>query len=147
MINVCPVCGKLVEAKYLSDPPKKCDACRGSKVQVMKPASAVPKKLFTLPTLEGMLKAREKQQEAAKPVKLDNVPAINREADYPDALRYIGPTLRCGLIHNHKYTIESEKKDYVYWVTALMDATMGRAVDITIQYASKISIDQKFVKE
>lgn len=34
----CPICGTPVEAKYLSDPPRKCDKCRGRKTIQPKPA-------------------------------------------------------------------------------------------------------------
>ena len=36
----CPVCGELVYAKYLSDPARRCDKCKGAKSSKTKPLIA-----------------------------------------------------------------------------------------------------------
>ena len=124
----CPICGTLVEAKYLSDPPRKCDNCKGKKVST--PAKIVP----------------EKAAKVIEPDKAD--PKIKHEfsANVEDVREYIGPPVSVGFIPGHKYAVEVDKKEGLYWVTASRDVTEDKVIDLVITYASQISIDRRFKK-
>lgn len=43
----CPICGKPVEAKYLSDPPRRCEDCKGKSIPKMKPKVDVRQDIAT----------------------------------------------------------------------------------------------------
>lgn len=132
----CPICGAPVEAKYLSDPPRKCENCKGKKgsAPAMKPATSV------------------KVAEKTEPVELKKVveaqPTLKAVApsDYADVREYIGPPVSVGFVPNHRYELEIDKKDGLYWITATKDLTENKVVDLVITYASQISIDLRFKK-
>lgn len=136
----CPICGEPVEAKYLSDPPRKCNKCKGAKS--MKPASAPVHQLFKLPALEDFMKPKASEPKVSNTTITE--PVMVKPVDDAEAKQYTGPDV-CGFIHGHYYHIDVEKKDGLYWITATKDITEDLFVDYVLMYSSKISIDQRFV--
>lgn len=158
----CPVCGTPVEAKYLSDPPKKCPNCRYSKSKIKaKEPLMKPKSLFS-----GIIESAAEETSNTAPAHvegnskneswLDNVelftnevvadPSVFCEKVSGNVLFYIGNEYKNNFQKGHKYLIKVERSDYVYNVTSVEDVTTGEACDIIMPIASQISFYQKFGK-
>ena len=135
----CPICGKPVEAKYLSDPPRKCADCKGSKKNPIsntgfQEISMKPKALFSFgdkpqPKVAEQKVSEPKVEEVelvseVKPV----LPDINQWADEIEigntdtietaafceqqtgAVRmYIGKPFKNSFIPGHKYLLKVER--------------------------------------
>lgn len=134
----CPVCGKLVEAKYLSDPARCCsNECKA----IM----------------------RSKTREEAKSKRVSNIsisskkpkietPSVS-DSEYENYLRensviktYIFKNSICGFQTEHEYAIETTKRNdsYVHDVNATYDFTEGKTVDLSMQVASMSSFQRYF---
>ena len=162
----CPVCGELVVAKYLSDPPRKCDKCKGRKMQ---PATAKPKQLFKIdqpasmlkiPSFDDLAKIASKSEKESKPKseevsltgcsQIDISKLVDPEVfceTYDDkVLRYIGPTIE-GLnkfTSNHDYKIALTRKDNAYLITSCHDLTDNKEVNCYYLASSQISVASRF---
>lgn len=135
----CPVCGTLVEVKYLSDPPRRCANCKGSKVPQMKP-------LFDLPKEEKIQSEQPKEEHKQE---LQENSQLNIELPTgKDIRRFIGRDYKHGrgYLPNHLYELNIAKDDYSYIVSAIYDWTEGKEANITELFSSKISIDGHFEK-
>lgn len=160
----CPICGKPVEAKYLSDPPRKCEECRGSrkhdtvvseitttekKNDAPRPAAKVG--LFKIPTLEQLIQVKPEPKPKPEP-EPSLIPqakeTVARPANLPEDARLYTRRSTCGFIHNHYYKIEVDRDPvyHNYWVTCLEDYTSGTAEEHLIILSSQISVDQAFQK-
>ena len=152
----CPVCGKKVEAKYLSDPPRCCSKeCQ--QVQRQSKTTSTVKVVNTeessvISTLEALgveLVVNKRRNFNYK----DISPADDKEIiyDYEDELQasfqtltYIGkPIMK--FEPGHVYAIDVTKKpDLPYEVSAVYDFTEHKSVELCMPLSSKISICQKF---
>lgn len=165
----CPICGKPVIAKYLSDPPRKCDECKHirSKGADAKFVSMKPKSLFKFgpddskssdPFKQAEVKPEKVDKPAAKkdkswakdidtkiPEKVDQ--AIFCEDTTGSIRMYIGnPHGDRYFIPGHKYVLRVEHNAYTYRVTSTEDVTAGEPVMLVSDYASQISFYQNFAK-
>lgn len=163
----CPVCGKPVEAKYLSDPARVCsNECRKvlaqrTKDQLKSGTDSIETKPVeskaVAPTPVPVVKDEEVKVEADVDVKEDivtsndvEVPVSADESDYASQLRlthkvkkYEGKAV-LGFIPGHEYAVDVDKVDHVYNVTALYDFTAGKAVDLMMPVSSKTSFYRSF---
>lgn len=160
----CPVCGTPVVAKYLSDPPRKCDKCRGKKefasfpptrslfkFTLNKPTSAYPFK-------PADSKLTEVKQNDEHNDKIDVSMFANRKI--PDTIDpqafcekysetvfvFIGKECINSFIPGHKYLVNIQKDDYSYSVSSSEDVTVDDTVDIVRPYSSQLSFHQSFVE-
>lgn len=152
----CPICGTMVEAKYLSDPPRKCSNCKGKrglsapKIEPMSPQ----KSLFNIKPIEVSPKMETKVVEPATRV----IPGLKRSTPIPATIdqsvfcettsgtvhTYIGEGYKNFFIPGHKYLLKVERNDYCYSVSSTEDLTSGEDVNIGMRYASQISFYQNF---
>lgn len=154
----CPICGEPVIAKYLSDPARKCDKCRGKKTPsastpakptapTVRPMQMAQKSLFNIKpmTIPGQPKKPESQpaakaesvdkEETAKLEKLNLViPERLESAIFCD--RATGSTFRfvrskplCGFIPKHIYTLKVDRDNAAYIVTSVFDNTLDREIN------------------
>lgn len=139
----CPVCGKPVIAKYLSDPPRRCEECKGKSTKIV-PKAAVPEhhEFFN-------------KQDPTQEVKELAVPSTNLKKGQSvlltsggeDIRTYVGPTIGKTLFQpNHDYAVEIERTFYGYTITATKDVTDDTLVDIVVPFSSMTSINQNFTK-
>ena len=131
----CPVCGKLVEVKYLSDPPRRCENCKSQKIQAAKP-------LFKLPQSEVTV------QDHSEP---EPISRQNFNVELPpgkDIRKFIAKDYGNGkkFLPGHLYEVSITKDEYSYWVKACYDWTTFQEVDLTQLFSSMISIDNHFQK-
>lgn len=162
----CPVCGEPVEAKYLSDPPKRCAACRHRKMPPLpKELASQSKSLFNFIPKDGtsngaglkkeidIAKKMEKEAPGSSldwatyvepyiPSVIDATSFCEKETD--QTRMYIGSFNQTGLIPGHEYLIKVTKGRYTYEVNAVQDITTNEDCDILIPYASQISYNQNF---
>lgn len=151
----CPICGAPVEAKYLSDPPRKCDKCKGKKSS--QGFKNIPSKM-----MPPSSNKETKENKLATPVKSENtswMKEIESTASQPTVdsntfcenvtgtvMMYIGNQYKNNFQKGHKYLIKVEHSDYVYNVTSVEDVTSGDDCDIILPIASQISFYQKFAR-
>lgn len=155
----CPVCGTPVVAKYLSDPPKRCDACRHMRSKSTTIERTIqPKTLFSaaieksnqeVPIHTEPEIAAPNSDEWMEEVQIEeNQPTIDSTAFCEKVtgtvMFYIGNQYKNSFQKGHKYLIKVERSDYVYDVSSVEDVTTGEACDIIIPVASQISFYQKF---
>ena len=114
----CPVCGKPVEAKYLSDPARRCDDCK-----------KVHKKAAIKPINEAFQKIVENRFDGHKYIR-----------------KFVSEEYRIGLEVGHDYEIEIDGDIYGYILTAVQDITSGLSVDKQVRFSSMIGIDQCFAQ-
>lgn len=140
----CPVCGKPVEAKYLSDPArccsKECQAVLRSAskkhVDVSKPKAAV-QPIVHVDEDESKMTASE---------------AVAKYSEYlKDSLdkprKYQGPDNLLGFKAGHEYLIDiSKKPNCAYEISAYKDCTTSEVVDLFITLSSMIAINRYFAK-
>lgn len=171
----CPVCGTPVLAKYLSDPPRRCDKCKGKKseaaaisVPASKPAVTAkqPKSIFNLgwgkldkptakPTVAGT--TIEKPEKAVEPiveggeeiqVKIDPTMFCNMLTGATCRYRGHETTLTNKFIPGHIYRLVVEKNEWGYTVSSTEDVTLGETVPLRRhRYASQLSIGYDFVSQ
>lgn len=135
----CPVCGKPVEAKYLSDPARCCsNECK-----------AIARKKKQEEEKSKRLQQTDAQQPKVKPLKKLNP----EDANYEEQLReistvktYIFSRTICGFTKGHEYAIEinQEKGSYVYDIAATYDFTEHKHVDLLLNVASMASFSRYF---
>lgn len=134
----CPICGTPVEAKYLSDPPRRCANCKASNK-----LAEHSRMLFEIP------EPVTNTSEVAVSENIVNNEQLNIEIPPGiDVRRFIGRDYKRGkgFLPNHLYQLVIDKDEYSYWVKATYDWTVNREVEITELFSSKISIDGHFEK-
>lgn len=148
----CPICGKLVEAKYLSDPARRCDDCKhvpnkskssNAVKQSDNPKLAQPKKvttaeLLTPEVLERALDGEipENDLEFTKEEILEN----------PVVAVYAGRPV-CGFKKGCTYIIKTNLTEYSYLVQAIQNISEGSICDnVSMSVSSMTSFNQSFVK-
>lgn len=138
----CPVCGKLVEAKYLSDPARCCSkecqaALRAASKKHVNAATKPVTAVVTTDVDESKMSASE---------------AVAKYADYlsdslDDPREYQGPDNLLGFKAGHKYLIDiSKKPNCAYEISAYKDCTTSEVVDLFITLSSMIAINRYFMK-
>ena len=167
----CPVCGEPVVAKYLSDPARKCEKCRGKKTapsgMTVKPMT-IPsnKQLFKIPAMtisdpSMKLKEVKKEEKLAKKIEPKQEVVIIDMEDLEPALdkreiamfcaemsgstcRFIRNQALCGWEPGKDYTVTVDHDVAAYVVTA----TKGDS-KIALRCASQTSFFNYFrrVKE
>ena len=125
----CPVCGKPVLIKYLSDPTPRCADCRGKKSN--------PKEINPLRVASEIIN---------KPVASPAKPSPEHPNISTDVRTYVGNPHVNYFIPGHDYALNIHWNDTVYEVTSVRDVTDDADVDIMAVFSSKISIDRNFVK-
>lgn len=167
----CPICGTPVEAKYLSDPPRKCNNCRGKR-SAPKPQSK-PSKMFKFDDAkfsfgEDKFKfaPQPKTEEKAEPTReipkptspiiktsdiITEIPETVNEGLFckettGTVRRYIGPEIKNGFIPGHDYELIVDHSGQCYGVKSELDVTDHAEVNIFLHYTSQISINQNFAR-
>mgnify|MGYP004653000285 CR=1 FL=1 len=144
----CPVCGKPVIAKYLSDPARRCDDCKHIKSSnsgftkiKSHVAIVVPDDLVAADAEEPVVasvSADSSQPTSATAIVIDDF-ALNR----PVKVKYIGPAT-CGWIPNDLYMVIFEKVAYGYSATSIEDISKEELVDLHIKLTSLNSVNQYY---
>lgn len=163
----CPICGKPVEVKYFSDPPRKCEDCKYRKVRPLPAAmSTKSKSLFNVipednePSGLAQLKAEIEfsdnvsdgvveagwmdQVETTAPTTIDSVQFCEHVTG--SVMVFIGKPHKNSFQPGHQYLLKVERSDYVYNVSSVEDVTSGESCDIIRPFASQISFYQNFGK-
>lgn len=151
----CPVCGVPVEVKYLSDPPRKCNNCKGKKSP--QGFKNIPSKM--LPPSSNKSNSVEKNTAVAKSENtawMEEIEIIKDQSTIDpntfcekitgSVMMYIGNEYKNNFQKGHKYLLKVEHSDYVYNVTSVEDVTTEENCDIELPIASQISFYQKFAK-
>ena len=117
----CPVCGKPVVAKYLSDPPRRCDECKNK-------GKMVPKARVDI-----------------KPIEPSVTEIVEGDAQASgNKYTYIGRDI-LGFKNGHEYLIQASWNGLsAYEVSAQFDFTDDSEVDLLIMLSSKASINTYF---
>ena len=151
----CPICGTLVVAKYLSDPPRRCANCKANNKILPKGHS---KLLFDIqgnqPT--DIKKPTSKKSNVTASSKASNESSVSKQSQQlnieipsgKDIRRYVGKDYKKGkgFRPNHLYELDIQKDEYSYILSAVYDWTDNKEVAITELFSSKISIDGHFKK-
>lgn len=147
----CPSCGKPVVAKYLSDPPRRCNDC--------KKAKAKPNPLFSLTSNEpssntevsrSQLKLEpEPSSKSASSIKNSLKPKAKLKKVHhlhltDDIRQYVGKWTTGGLIPGHDYSLAIERDMYGYVIQTICDITEDKAICVNASYSSTISINQNW---
>lgn len=167
----CPICGTPVIAKYLSDPPRKCDNCRGRRSAAAKPSK--PSKLFKFndsqmfkfgaapkvfnepksaqAILEPVITPKENKGLYNPSDILTELPETIDQEDFCTDItgtvrRYIGPVIKNGFVPGHDYELEVSHSGQCYGVRSGLDVTDHAEVNIYLHYTSQISINQNFAR-
>ena len=163
----CPVCGKPVEAKYLSDPARCCsNECKNqarkmntspAKKPTMMPISSATKNgtksLFVLDA-SVVTNTTSDSTSSYRPT-IAKLKQSGPDSDFATMLRessqvmtYVNPKSILGFIPGHEYALEISKDDrnILYIIEALYDFTDGKEVSHCMNVASQISITQNFAK-
>jgi len=167
----CPICGTPVVNIYLSDPPRKCDNCRGRRN--LKPATN-HSKLFNDKKFgfdDNKFKfAPKPAAESAKPESTPKVAQVTYTApkiktqdiitEIPETIdqkefcdevtgtvrRYVGPVIKNAFIPGHDYELTINHNDQTYGVKSDLDVTDHKEVNIFLHFTSQISINQNFAR-
>lgn len=152
----CPICGKPVFAKYLSDPARRCKDCKNVKTSetssigeskaakdnttLNNTAGSNDNKTFNL-TVDMIDRAKNLE------IPENAIPFTREEAlDGPLVVLYQGRTL-CGFKWGHTYVIRTRKCNYGYEIEGVQDITEGSILDRAyINMASMISFNQNFLR-
>ena len=152
----CPVCGKLVYAKYLSDPARCCSReCSQKKNNAVSITNVSCKEISVSKEVRSLFTIPDSPVECVEPRKVvQKLSQLSPDSEFAAMLRetadvrtYTGvPVL--GFIPGHEYALEINKDDrnILYIIEACYDFTEGKEVDHCIHMASKISIAQNFMK-
>jgi len=128
----CPVCGKPVFAKYLSDPARCCSGvCRAELGRRNK--GEAPKEIVADTTSLLDVAATPVEELTTIKIDLDNIPKktyVGKDSD--------------GFISGHEYHINVTVSNTVYDVEAVYDATEGKPVSLHTAYNSKSTYYKKF---
>ena len=138
----CPVCGDPVEAKYLSDPPRRCEKCKGQKKHVAR-LNIVPKSFAQ----------EEKQKKASVYRNVEDVVTYEYPeetdienhviSDLTDRV-YVGPKCNKHLIPGKTYRMSIKWIDSCYILNVTHNLTDDVEMDYSLALSSKISIHQNF---
>lgn len=160
----CPVCGKPVIAKYLSDPARRCEDCRGKKVPT--PAEALQTVVATDMKPEVAQSAKKAKREAKdNEVFIANIrltpsdikriidmgyPVISATSEdvvgYEHRWVYVGVPTKKGFQPGHEYNIKLDKDAYSYVVRSDEDITDQESIEIYDRFSSIISLNRNFVR-
>jgi len=164
----CPVCGDLVEVKYLSDPPRKCSKCKHIRIklstdQALSDSTSIFKAIVKNSNQSGELTQSESESTLLN--KTSDTAAENTWMKDVDIIKcaptdstvfcehvdgtvmvYVGKQFKNGFIPGHRYLLKVERTDYVYHVSSTEDISTNESCDILIPYASQISFYQSFAK-
>lgn len=157
----CPVCGKPVVIKYISDGARNCEECKGKHAsKKIVPASeakeialedvakpAVAEITDTVSEVEQSEEAQSLHSNFELPKESDN-PTITIELQDDESIKtYVGPLINSKLfIPNHKYKIElsKEQKYGCYVITSGYDYTDDEKVDIYLRVSSMNTVNRYF---
>lgn len=132
----CPVCGELVEIKYLSDPTPRCASCRKLGLKVNATANT---KLVNV--ANAATKVEPVNNSASATENVEDLPS-----DFVQR-KYTGHT-NCGFISSHIYLVKvRENKPYGFIVEAIKDITDNEDVDDTEMGISSPKSFKYFFKE
>lgn len=144
----CPVCGKPVIAKYLSDPARRCDDCKHIKSSnsgftkiKSHVAIVVPDDLVAVDAGESVTDSASADSSLPTPatvIAIDDF-TLNR----PVKVKYIGPDT-CGWIPNDVYMVTFEKIAYGYSATGIENISKEELVDLHIKLTSLNSVNQYY---
>ena len=157
----CPVCGKPVEAKYSSDPPRccsrECQQAARKKTQVTQ-KEEIAQNVAKQEELTVNTKASHRTAEqwiAHKVFNQSNKSLKDVDlTEYEDKIRdkfevmtYIQrPLIHFETGHEYALVISKPKGYHTYDVTAVYDFDTNSIVDITMPMSSQLSINQHFSK-
>lgn len=145
----CPVCGKPVEAKYLSDPARVCsNECKKILAQRKRDEK---KKTYISPVIEPVVQEVVEEEVTPENTSIELVVSSNpSDKEYEDMMKkthkveqYNGKNV-CGFENGHVYAVDIERPDYVYEVTAVYDFTKHESVDMMLPVSSKTSFYRYF---
>ena len=144
----CPVCGKLVEAKYLSDPAR----CCSNECKAIARKQSKEKAKTTVQVKKIWTDNKSTKGDSSNTSNKVNDSTLSDESETVSRIlipwrgrkTYVGkPVMR--LIPGHIYEVLIDKGEYVYTVECTYDVTDDTEVDIMMPLASQISIHQNFV--
>lgn len=143
----CPVCGKPVEAKYLSDPARCCGPeCSAIRRKSNKPNKGVKVDMKYQPSYTSSESSSTSKQVDSNPL----VPELNYSTDsdkleipFKGVKTYIGKPI-LNFIPGHEYELLIDRGEYTYDISASYDLTDDVSVDLLMPLASRISINQHF---
>lgn len=145
----CPVCGKPVEAKYLSDPARVCsNECKKILAQRKRDEKKADKVAKIVEPVVGIVDKEELKEE----VKVTELPTPEGPVDveYEEMMKkthkvkqYSGKDV-CGFKNGHIYAVDIERPEYAYEVTAVYDFTEHTTTDVMILVSSKTSFYRYF---
>lgn len=157
----CPICGKPVEAKYLSDPPrccsKECQQAARKETKVVQKAETV-KAVEKNEEITISTKAANRTAEqwiasrlfnsASKSLKnIDLTEYEDKIRDKFEVMTYIQrPLIHFETGHEYALVISKPKGYHTYDVTAVYDFDTNSIIDTTMPLSSQISINQHFSK-
>lgn len=136
----CPVCGKPVEAKYLSDPARCCSKeCQQAMRKSKESKPAMPSSKPVTSDYVFAVEVPKAEESSERPV---------FEVPHGSAhVIYIGKKL----LHfepGHEYIVKVSKEENMpYLIEAVYDVTEGYEVNLAIYLASKTSIANYFVRK
>lgn len=149
----CPVCGDLVEAKYLSDPARRCDKCKNIKTRSAeakkleyKPRSKKESKPAKITAAE--LVTQEVLDKALDGVIPENDLTFDKEEvlENPVVAVYAGKP-SCGFKKGCTYIIKTSVTEYSYLVEAVQNISEGGLCDhVSMNVSSMVSFNQQFKK-
>lgn len=149
----CPVCGDLVEAKYLSDPARRCDKCKNirSKASTAKKLEYKPivkKEKAPVKVTAADLVTSEVLDKALEGVIPENDLTFEKEEilENPVVAVYAGKP-SCGFKKGCTYIIKTSLTEYSYLVEAIQNLSEGEVCEnVAINVSSIISFNQQFKK-
>lgn len=149
----CPICGDLVEAKYLSDPARRCDKCKGirskssgAKKLEYKP-TATQKKAPAKVTASELVNS-EVIDKALEGVIPENDLTFEKEEilENPVLAVYAGKPV-CGFKKGCTYIIKTSITEYSYLVEAIQNiSTRELCENVAINVSSIASFNNQFRK-
>ena len=132
----CPVCGKPVPAKYLSDPArccsKECSSKRSSDTRQMLPKSVATSSVVT---------AESQKDDFITPE--DAITVLVSEGSVFFRGTYVGPCT-CGFIKDHIYDVSITRNAPYYEVIANKDVTADASVENLLYLSSLLSVKHYF---
>ena len=167
----CSECGEPVIAKYLSDPPRRCEKCKGKRsasAPTLKPINLVSKasngfKLSPMniptPKTEPKIKPDTKAKPASKvKIKMDDLCKAEKPVDRTMfcnemsgvKCRFVRETPLCGWLPGHDYIVNVNHDNAAYVVSSNTDTTDEDSITAThgiaLRCASQITFYNYFRK-
>lgn len=156
----CPICGEPAEVLYFSDPPRRCDNCRGKKN--LQPMTAADKAKLVSPATaqkeqpsnnedNSIFQSRVREVDPVIQRLIDaSYPAVDMEKDelieFEHVWTYVGMPLKNGFIPGHTYSIKVTTDRAAYIVTSDEDLSANQSVNIYDRFSSRIMLNRNFVK-